>query len=472
MSLGEVRARFGPPATLAGPTPGQATHALDSALNACGGYSLIQHALAMGQGAFGSQFMGYPALSSLSQNGLISACINTLADDMTRSWVGYKREGLNDNTVVDEDGNGEDDRLEFIKKEDARLKLQNVFHEAAQKAAQFGGCLIFIDTGANDDELALPLTSHSIDLKNNGIKRLVLVEPINCSPGTVNTLDPLKPDYYEPADWWILTRRVHASRLIKVTGVEPPLLLKPAYNFLGIPHAQILYDYVLHFNECRVAAQRLLKKFSLTIFKTKMGEILYQNRGTEQLQRRVKLFVNKRSNDGVQCIDAETEDMIKLETPLGGVVDIVRQALEFIVAINRTPEVKLLGISPSGFNTGDSDLKNYYDHVKSQQEKILRQGHERIIELTQIHKFGEVDDLLTFEYDPLNEEDKKLVADTRKVEADTDAVYINSGVLSPEEVRRKLSQDPESGYELLETEDVDGEDDAAFMAEVDKVMNG
>ena len=58
------------------------------------------------------------------------------------------------------------------------------------------------------------------------------------------------------------------------------MLLKPAYNFLGIPQAQILWDYVLHFQECRAAEARLLTKFSMTVFKTSMADILFSAGGT------------------------------------------------------------------------------------------------------------------------------------------------------------------------------------------------
>ena len=44
------------------------------------------------------------------------------------------------------------------------------------------------------------------------------------------------------------------------------------------------------------------------------------------------------------------EDIKNITLTISGVTDIVRQQLEFIAAINRTPLVKLLGISPSGFN--------------------------------------------------------------------------------------------------------------------------
>lgn len=114
-----------------------------------------------------------------------------------------------------------------------------------------------------------------------------------------------------------------------------------------------------------------------------MESELQQGLAWDKLDPRVSELVRYRTNDGVFLIDRETENVIKLETPLSSVMDIVRQALEFLAALNRTPAVKLLGISPSGFNaTGESDIRNYYDHTTSQQEKVLRRAIQRALEYT------------------------------------------------------------------------------------------
>lgn len=43
-------------------------------------------------------------------------------------------------------------------------------------------------------------------------------------------------------------------------------------------------------------------------------------------------------------------------------------------------------------------------------------------------------------WNPLEQETKKEIADTRKVDADTDAVYINANVITKEEVRKALRE--------------------------------
>ena len=106
-------------------------------------------------------------------------------------------------------------------------------------------------------------------------------------------------------------------------------------------------------------------------------------------------------------LDKETEDLVKLETPLGGVTDIVRQSLEFVAAVFRLPVTKFLGISPAGFNpTGEAERRNLYDYLASRQEKILRRPLARVLTLLQLHAFGAIDPDLTFEFAPLNPDDE------------------------------------------------------------------
>ena len=55
---------------------------------------------------------------------------------------------------------------------------------------------------------------------------------------------------------------------------------------------------------------------------------------------------------------------------------------------------------------------------------------------------------------------EKEKADIRKIDADTDAVYITSGVLAGNEVRQKVADDPDSPYHSLDlSDDIEIEED-------------
>lgn len=456
-TLDEVRRAYGPPATLGAPNE-DAVIAMDHAMEDRGVYTLLQHGFELGQYGACSNFLGYGALQNIAQNGLIRACIETVADDMTRNWIELQQEG-------EADSPESEDKIQRLEKAMKRMGLQTTMHKAASMTGYFGGCLLYLDTGASGPQLKLPLSLEpwSMEAKEGFLRAVRVVDPVNCFPGNYNSTDPLKEDYYVPQTWWVLGQEVHASRLIRVYANEPPLLFRPSYNFLGIPQAQILWDYVLHFQDNRDSVNRLMGKFSQLVFKTSMTDILTGGANDlSGLMARLQIMSQNRSNDGVIAVDKDAEDIVKVETPMAGVTDVVRQSLEIVAALNRTPAVKLLGISPSGFNaTGESDIRNYYDHVLSQQEKVLRPPLQRILEALQVSLFGKVEPAIGFRFASLSETDENAKVLTQQAKINNLCAVLDRDIVSAEEVRQILVADPDSGFDGLDPElpeDAEGDD--------------
>lgn len=445
LSLAEVRERYKPAQSLGGTQ--EARVAMDSQLESDGCYSLLQHTINNGTFPLGaSNFLGYGALQNIAQSGLVRACIETVADDMTRNWIELK--------ATDSSRNEDDERLLAIQDELERLNIRETIHNSASLTGYYGGCLLFIETRNPAQNLLDPLVpgKTSIEAGYTGwLKGVRAIDPVNIFPGTYNTTEPLSPNYYKPQFWWVLSQTAHASRFIRIVANEPPLLLLPSYNFLGIPQAQILWDYISHFQSNRDACNRIFKKFSTLVFKTGFVGNLFNEGALSQFDNRMMMLAKYRDNDSVIAIDNDTEDIVKIETPLSGLTDIPRQSLEFVAALNRTPVVKLLGISPSGFNaTGESDLRNYYDHIKSQQEKVLRRPLQKIIDYIQLSLFGDVDRSIKFDFCPLSEDDANKVATTQQIKIGNLCQLLDRDVITPEEARQYLISDPNSGLNYLD----------------------
>ena len=418
----------------------------DAALKQCGVYNMVG-----GLYDF-QQFLGYGVLSNLAQNGIIRAGVNLRADEMTRRWIEFNYNGES----------SDDEASAAIEEEMTRLKIDRLFREAAQMCGYFGGCLAYIDVGdISGEDLQLPLGMDADTFKVGSLKGFKLIEPTYIAPAKYSCFNPLDRDYFVPQSWLINGREVHASRFLYFAEDKPPTLLLPAYNFFGIPLSQIVAENVRQFSECNAAASRLLQKFSCTVFKTDMQELL-TGRDGGNIRRRVQYFSQNRDNDGVMTVDKEAEDISDVSTPIGGVTDIVRQQMEIVSAMFGEPSVKLWGISPSGFNaTGDSDMKNHYDHIHALQERLFREPLEYVLKLLQLNKKGAVDNALSFEFVPLSDEDQDLKARVNKTTADTYATLIDRGVITGAEARLALANDPESGFANI---DADEEVDPPDMA--------
>ena len=387
-----------------------------------------------------ASFMGYGALANLSQNGLIRAGVEMRGDEMTRKWGELSRKG-NDDT----DGE-QQEKLDKLTQEMERWKVRELFRSASCLCGYMGGCLLYIDTG--EDNLANPLILDSMTFAPDTFKGFRLIEPYLVTPGGYNSTNPMREDYFKPSLWYVQGIPVHSSRLIYFAENKLTSLLKPAYNFFGLPLAQKVIDAVAHYTENREAAGRLLQKYAVTVLKTNMEEVL--SGGFDQaLKNRIQYFVQNRSNDGCAAIDKDMEDLVIQTTSLAGVTDIVRQSMEYVAAMFCEPVTKMWGLSPNGFSSGDVELQNHYDNIKAQQEKMFGEPIRRVLRVLQQNLYGEIDDSIIFNFLPLSEDDERKIAETNKIQADTDAVLITNGVISEGEARQRLIADENSGYNTL-----------------------
>lgn len=393
-------------------------------------------------------FVGYGALQQLAQDALIRLCIQTRTDEMLRAWIKISCEDA--------------EKLEAIEHEIERLGVRQRLSEALTLMGLMGGAYVFIDTGAGKERLINPLnwSANSEELVQRRLK-LRVIDPVFTAPLEFNANDPLSDDFYRLRTVSVMGTVVHMSRMIRFVENEVPDLLKPSYNFLGLPQAQLLSDYVTHFRKNREEMNRLVQKFSTTIIKGNLKNQLYQGKSIDVLKGRVKLFAEARNNSGITLLDKDTEDFVQVNTPIQGLTDIVRQSLEFVVSVNQSGVVKTLGYTPNGFSSGESDVKLQADLIATRQEKILRKPIEEILRLVQLSLFGAVDPGITFEFNPIDEDDDRADAEVEKMRADTRAIYLDRGVVSEDDVRTALKTDEGKCFTDLEG-DAPGMPDAPF----------
>ena len=393
-------------------------------------------------------FAGYGLLSSISQEALIRAGVETIADEMTRKFVTFRYD-------VDDGRENHEQEISALEEEAAKFKLKEIFNDAAQKDGYFGGCLVYIDVGELDDEEALePLTLDKKTFKKGMLKGFKVIEPINIYPGEYNTTDPTDEHYFNPEYWYVLGKRYHASRFLYFVSNSVPVLLKPAYNFFGIARAQLALDYIAHFVENRESAQELLNKFSLTCWKTDMSQVL-AGESCNDLVKRVRMFNKMKSNNGTLVVDKEQEDIMQINTPLAGVRDIVDMSLSLLTAVWRIPKIKYIGEGEGGLNASSKEqMRSFYDFILSQKEKMFTQPMETVLKLLQLNMGKDINESIGFEFPSLVEMDDAEIANLNKLKADTAVQLINAGVVSQEEVRQNLSMDKHSGFSMIDVDDM------------------
>ncbi|MGF6604591.1 hypothetical protein P3T23_009347, partial [Paraburkholderia sp. GAS448] len=98
------------------------------------------------------------------------------------------------------------------------------------------------------------------------------------------------------------------------------------------------------------------------------------------------------------------------------------------------------------------------------QEALFTAPLSRVINVIQLSLFGEIDPDIGFTFVPLWTLNEEQLANTRKVEAETDIGLINAGVISPQESRVRLAAQEDGPYASL---DLDVEPPAPPLREIE-----
>ena len=390
----------------------------------------------------GGGFPGYAYLSQLATRAEFLQLASSMSTELTRKWIEF--------TSKQNDGDDSADKIKRLEEEFKRLDVRGIMQTCAQHDCYFGRAQMFVSIrGANKD---LPLILDSRTIPTGSLERIAAVEAIWTTPCAYDALDPTSPDFYKPSSWFMLGQQVHASRLLTVISRPLPDILKPAFNFGGMSLSQMAEAYVDNWLRTRQSVADLIDNFSTTALATSMDQVL-QGDDSEDLFARADLFTATRSNKGLMLLDKDREELVQVNTPLSGLHELQAQSQEHMCSVSRIPAIVLTGISPSGLNaSSDGEIRVFYDWIAAQQEAYWRAPIEVILKCAQLSLFGEIDPDIGFKFVPLYQMTPAEEADIRAKDGATDCAYVAAGILDPSEVRDRLANEPNSGYDGLDTD--------------------
>lgn len=434
--------------------PGVVPKSATLAMDANPSYNAASWAMASAFGAAaheGITFLGYPYLSELSQRTEYRTAVETIAEDMTSRWIDIKSKGGEDKT----------ERISAIADEFERLDVRGVFRRLAELDGFFGRGHLFIDLGddLNSPELAMSIGDgwnglSKLKLAHKPIKRLAPIEPIWTYPAKYDAFSPLRKDWYMPDSWYVQGSEIHVSRLMRFVSREVPDMLKPAYAFGGLPLTQMLKPYVDNWLRTRQSVSDLIHSFTVFVMQTDLSQIL-QGESANDLIARMDLFNSLRDNAGLMALDKDAEDLKNISVPLSGLNDLQAQSQEHLCSAAKIPTVKYLGIQPAGLNaSSEGEIRVYEDGIMAQKTKIFLKPLRALCGMVQFSLFGDADPDIIVDFEPQHTPNELEEATIRKTNADVDNAYIDHGVLSPEEPRKRLSTDPDSGYSGIDVDDM------------------
>jgi phage-related protein (TIGR01555 family) len=176
------------------------------------------------------------------------------------------------------------------------------------------------------------------------------------------------------------SQKIHYSRVIRMDGVELPYYQRMAEMGWGQSVLERLWDRLISFDSTTEGAAQLVYKAHLRTYGVKgLREIIGSGgKALEGLIKQMEMIRAYQSNEGLTLMDSE--DIFESHSySFGGLSDMLMQFGQQLSGAMDIPLVRLFGQSPAGLNsTGESDMRNYYDNIKQQQNSKLRDGVTRI----------------------------------------------------------------------------------------------
>lgn len=311
----------------------------------------------------------------------------------------------------------------------------------------FGGSALFVvtDEGADipqDEPLELSRLRSVLALtvldKRDLFPHSLYSDPVNPKFGQVETY-MVNTSGSLASGSTVVTAVIHETRLIIFEGALTTNREKQLNNGWSLSVLQRPYDTLRQFNISWQAVSNLTQDAAQAVFK--MDGLIEMLSGgmKDEVQTRMALVDRQRSVSRSLVIDAERETFERQAPALAGYPEVLELMMLKVSGDADMPVSVLFGQAPAGLNaTGESDRLLWAQSVESGQELVADPAFTRLVELQFASREGPTGgkepDAWDVVFPPLIHMTEEQEALIRKAIADTDVVYIDRGVLLPEEV--------------------------------------
>lgn len=383
-------------------------------------------------------FIGHQLAALVSQHWLVGKACAQPALDATRN-------GFNITTADGEELTTE--MLNTIKRADKAYGLTKNLVQYLHMGRVFGIriCIFKVDYGSEQATKEAYEAPFNIDgVKPGSYRGMSQVDPYWCSP-EMDAVDAAQPDsmhFYEPTWWLINGQRYHRTHLAIFRNGELPDILKPAYQYGGIPVPQLIMERVYGAERTANEAPLLALTKRTTVYKTDTAQALLNwGKFNQTLQKWSDLWNNK----GVRAIGLDDE-ISQIDTSLSDLDAVIMTQYQLVAASANVPATKLLGTSPKGFGaSGEYEEASYHEELESLQTHILTPLIERHHML--VIKSGNMQNVSTsVAWKTLDTPTAKEAAEIDKLKAERDAVLVTCGALDGPDVRERLGADDDGDY--------------------------
>jgi len=378
------------------------------------------------------------ALSELFHgDDLVARICELIPHEMYREWI----------SIVAGDGDASDSNMAAeILQHLETIDAQTAFTDAEVWARLYGGSVILVGVDDGQQDASLPVDVDKIQ----SVDWLTVLDRHDIEVESFYE-DPLEERYGLPQTYRITNSTgmeatsskfntiIHESRTIRFDGTRTSRRRRRENGGWNDTVLERFYEVIRDFQGASGGIMHLLTDFSQAVFKIKgLAKALSADKEGLVLKRLQMLDI-ARSMVRAVPLDADAESFERSGAAVSGMADLYDRMMMRVSAATGIPVTLLFGRSPAGMNaTGESDIRLFYDHIAAMQETRARPRLEYLLKLMLMAKAGPTGGVepmsWSFTFNPLYQESAKEQAETRKLIAETDKMYVDMGALYEEEV--------------------------------------
>ena len=356
--------------------------------------------------------------AAYQSNWLARQIVDIPADDMVREWRSIKSQNA-----------------EEIRVEEDRINLMQNVNDALSWARLYGGSAILML--ANQD-LEQPLNPNKI--KKGDLQRLIVFDRYELMPNSINTWNPLAENYLMPEFYTIYqgNQRIHWTHFARFMGAKLPRRQRVITQGWGDSELRKCLSDLKSVVASKDGIAELMQEANIDVI-TREG--LTEDLTTDQdgkIIDRYTLFSQMKSIVHLALLDGE-EKLDRLTLNLTGVAPVMEILMTWISGAADIPATRLFGTSAKGMNaTGEGDLKNYYDSLRSKQNSQLDPAMNWLDQIMVRSAIGTMPADYNWDWNRLYQPNRKEESEAAKVEAETDVLLLDAGVIQRSQIQRRL----------------------------------
>lgn len=367
---------------------------------------------------------------------LAGRIVSTVAHDMVRagweiSWKGSDKDLKSKTAVTDA--------------AEAFMFIENVIDGLLWGRAFGGGATIFFLRGDTLADLAKPLVMDQVrkgQLLSFVTRDRWWIAPTGQPDPTPGPNFGLPTSYMLSDAGTISSTTVHWSRLVRWNGRKLPRNSWFRNGMWDGSELQHCVDSVKDYDATRAGIAAMVWESNVDIIKAAgLGDLLSTTAGTEKAIARYQNGALLKSFNHMLLLDKEDEEFEQKTITFAGLKDVLQNFMIDVCGAADIPMTRLFGQSAAGLTaTGEFDLKNYHEHIRSKQKIQLRPALMRMYEVLVRSTLGYWPEDFKIEFNPLQDMTRKEQSELELNDAKTDQIYLQEGVITEGVVARKRKE--------------------------------